>query len=284
MSDRIIVCIAAIIVIRMLYKWTWSKKDESAYDDYSATKPPLYVYYNTAAHDMPMNLYFILAAAIAVMTAVIFHRFTNNVIASVMVVFIVLQMAKQRIIIRSIRNSQAIDYSAPGYFTFFGSILKLNDNPIFALGQSAKHASPRYRKILETLKTRLENGKDPYLEIEWAKKQFRNQIFRNFLDDVHSHITKGNVLHTTLDGLIERADDRKSYASERRIETYASVLVIYGGIAFEALIVVLIALFRPSLLSVFVETSLGQFAVWIMVAITGMMLTVARRLILLSEG
>lgn len=284
MIDRIVIYLTFLIVLLLLFKWTYQKVDESAYDDYSNSKPPFYVYFNTSGIQYSMIQYFAVAALISFICSILFERLTDNVYAACLVMLIGMQLFKQRIIISSIRNTQAIDYSAPGYLTFFGSVLRQVNDPIFALEHSAKHADPRYRKTLETLATRLRNGQDPELEIQKAKQFFRNRVLRNFLDDLGDHLTKGNVLNTTLDRLIERAQDRERYAIERKIETFAGVFVIYGGLVFEMAMVAILAAAQPDLLDVFLDTALGRFAVLVIVAISGLMILIAQRLILLSEG
>lgn len=284
MPERFYVFIVLMYIVWVIWRWTQEREDESAYDDYASTKPPLYVYYNTSGLQMPMLLYFVAAAIFAVLIGAIFHKLLDNMLASIMLIIILLYAAKQNIIVRSVRISQRIDVDVPSYLTAFGNIFRIRHTPILALGQSLKYADPSYRKTLEILHTRLINGGDPAVEIHKAKKYFRNRILRNFLDDFGDELIKGNVLNKSLDRMIERANDRQVLASERRIETFGAILVIYGGILFELLLVLVFVLVAPEWMSVFVNHPIGKTGVLIMVMITGFMLMTAQRLILLSEG
>jgi len=284
MLERILLVSALAVVGYLLIKWTKTNTGEDAYEEYSKPKPPLYVYYNTAGLSIPIQLYFTIAALAAFLLAALTNRQLNNMVAAIIVMFIALNMARQYIIIRSIRNSSRIDSNAPGFLTFFGNVMMQMQDPISALGLCLKYADRTYQGVLETLYNRLKNGQDPYLEIDRAKRYFRNRVIRNFLDDMCDHLHKGNILNASLERLIQRAQDRLTYAAERKIETYAGVLVIYGGLAVEATLVGIVSLIQPQLLDVFVSTPLGQLGVWVIVSISGFMLLIAQRLILLSEG
>lgn len=287
MLERFLIVLSAGLLLHLFYKWAFSKKDEqdeTSFDDYSHPNPPMYVYYNSSGLQMPIALYFTFSALLSILIALIFNRLLENIIGSLIILFVTFSAAKQQIVIRSIRRSQIIDNDAPGFLVYFNNMIQSLNNPIFALGQSIKYAHPSYRKAIEVLHTRLQNGRDPYLEIEMAKKTFRNRVLRNFLDDFGEHLMRGNVLTVTLERLVDRAEDRKAYAEERKVETYAGVLVIYIGIIAEAVMAGAIALLKPDLLQVFVDSPMGQMAVWMIVAVTGFMIIVAQRLILLSEG
>jgi len=285
MVGRLLIVCSIAILFYLLMKWSKSKKalDKDIDDDYSNPKPPLYVYYNSSGITIPIQLYFLIAGLMAIFMALSTYRLLDNLLAAITVLFLTAFSAKQAIVVRSMRNAQIIDTDAPGYLTLYGSLIQTIDNPIFALGQSARYAHPSYRKTLEVLHVRLTNGQDPYKEVEYAKGFFRNRILRNFLDDFCENLHQGNLTNDTLQRLIDRADDRKEQAAERKVETYTGIVTIYGGIFVELLLVVIIALVRPQWLDVFVATPFGQMAVLIIIAVIGLMLLIAQRLILLSE-
>lgn len=283
MQRWFIIC-AILYLFWVLYKWTQEKHDESIYDDYSNPKPPLYVYYNSSGIPIPMPVYFVIAACLSLLIGGLFNQVMNNLPAAVLLTAIMIYTSKQIVIIRSIRNSQRIDEDAPTFLTAFGNMMTTIGNPLKALDLSLQYAHKSYRKTLFVLQSRLENGQDPYIEVEKAKRFFRNRILRSFLDDMEEELRKGNALSVRLERLIDRAEDRKKNASERRIETFAGILVIYGGIVFEFLISVLVYVFRPEWFSVLVHHPIGKFSVIMIIAVTGFMVIAAQRLILLTEG
>lgn len=281
---RMVITISFMFLIWILNKWIQEKEYEDAYNDYSSPKPPLYVYYNTSGISLPLPIYFISAAVVSILIGAIFYKMLNNIMASVLLVAILIYLAKQQIIIRSINNSQKIDQNAPTFLTTFSSYYKTVSNPIFALENSYQYAHKSYRHTLEVLFIRISNGAEPYQEVEKAKKFFRNRIIRNFLDDLEEELEKGGTFNITLDRLIDRAMDRKRYASQRKIETYATVLVIYMGLLFELFILMYLYLFKTEWFVFFQNSVLGQMGILLIVLVSGFMVILAQRLVLLGEG
>ncbi|MGN7457456.1 hypothetical protein ACTHPH_21815 [Paenibacillus pasadenensis] len=284
MLDRLLIVLAAATSMYLFHRWTQAKEDESIFDDYSHPNPPIYVYYYSSGINLGMTTYFALAFTAAFLAAALAHRFLSHMPITITILFLGLFMARQVIVVKSVRRNQRIDNDAPGFLTFFHNMMFTINKPLFALERSVPYADLSYRATMSLLATNLQNGEDPYLECMKVKRQFRNRVLRAFLDDLVEDLLHGNVLNATLPRLIERSEDRKQFAEERKIETFSGVLIIYMGLAFELLIAILCFVLKPDIFGMFLSTTFGLVSLWAMILVSGFMLLVAQRLILLSEA
>lgn len=271
-------------IFYVIKSWINEKRGEDAFIDYTSNNPPLYVYYFTSGIPIPMPVYLVFSGWFSFVLGLVTSNFLNNTIAGLIVGAITLYQLKQQIILRSIRKSQVIDERLSEFLYAFYNVYQLHQNPIDALEYANKTAHKTFRKPLVDLHWRLVNKSEPSEEIQKTKLMFKNRILRDFLDSLEADLQEGYGFESRIRRLIERSENRKTLAKERRIETFGGVYLIKIGTVLFFITATIFLWINPDYLAAFQENTIARFSVNIMIIITALMTFAAQKLILLSEG
>lgn len=283
-KQAILIMVATVWIFYLLFTWFKVNTGEQRKKDYESSKPLFYVYYQTSGISIPMGAYLIGTIWISLLIGLGFANLMNNLFAGLLLSMLLIFQSKQYVQSRSIKRSQIIDEKLPEYLHAFYNVYQHKSEPLFSLEYANRYAPTIFKKEFEDFHTRLVNNADPIMEIEKMMFKFKNPIIQDFLSAFATEIYEGFGFNERLERLIERAENRKDLATERRINTYSNVMTIRTGIIFFFVVGAIFFLVKPAYLGVFQHNILGQFAVNLMILTTGMLSMVSRSLILLSEG
>lgn len=273
-----------VSLILLVYRWIDQKRNSLIQDDYYSKKPPLYVHYYTSRMRLPFSLYLMVSFWVSIIIFLIVMNILNNALSGFIMGGIVFYYFIQFIVSRSIRLSQKMDEHLPIFLHAFYNIFSLNNDPIFSLKYALKSADKSFKKPLEDLSLRLENNDIPSDAISKTKLLFKNKVFEDFLSSFEDVLYRGYGFENKLGKLISRADKRRQFAVDRRVETFGAVYLIRVGSLIFLIVAVSFFVIKPHYFLFYKTNMLGQLSIDIMAAILGVMSIMAQRLMLLSEN
>jgi hypothetical protein len=281
--QSLIVGVGLGVIILIVFKW-YNEFQSANKKDYEKAKSPFYVYYLASGTKLPFSLFLLIQCLISITLGILAVNLLNNLMAGLIISFTFFLYLRHSIIVKCIKRSERIDKQLPLFLIHFFDIYQNNNDPLYVLKESLVVADSSFKNVLRKMHLNITNKSDPKYEVSKAMKEFKNPLLRDFLEYFLDELVVGSGFEKNLSRLIERAEARKRFAADRKVETFlprmftyiSSVIFIFcflGKLAFN---------YDDYLL--FTQTMYGKIAVSVMLLILMFMNMSVQALSNLKEG